>query len=243
MLLGVLGAGCASAPPPKPKELLLLDEAERALGSPEAVARLRGFHSTTRGTLYRDGAATPYTGEWWFRLPLAFRWRVTAGGASDEGAVDGEAGFALSGGDAADLDPGLVRDAQQHAVENAILLVRPLRSKDFTITYAGPGETPRGPSETLRVSWRGIVTRVVHFDAATHLVVKTEGRTALTEEGEGNFELFVDRWADEGGIQFPRHTVGLWNGDKRFEDECLAIEWQEPPAETFFRKPAPPASK
>ncbi len=239
MLLGA-AVGCASSPArPVPKEVSLLDAAERALGGPEALASLRGFHSKTKGTWYGSGGEVSYAGEWWFRLPLAFRWRLESDGGSSEGAIDGETGWMRSGGEApVDLDASRIRDGQQQAVENAILLVRPLRSKDFTVTYAGPGTAAGRPTEKLRVTFRGAITRIVHIDPATSLIIKTEGRATHADLGEGECELTFDRWADQGGLKFPLHTIGLWNGEKYFEDDCISVEWRQAPEESVFRKPS-----
>jgi hypothetical protein len=232
-------AGCASAPAPAPPEVALLDHAEAALGTPEALARFRGFHSTMKGSWFRPDGATPFTAEAWYRPPLALRWRKSSATATEEGAIDGDSGFArAAGGEPATLDPARLREAQQNAIEYAILLVRPLRRKDFTIAYAGPSEVAGRPTDTLRVSWRGLVTRLAHFDRETHLVVRTEGRARLQGE-EGDLAVVVDRWADEGGLRFPVQTHAEWNGQRRWECECTAIDWAEPPAESLFLAPPP----
>ena len=232
-------AGCASTPAPAPREVTLLDEAEAALGMPETLARFRGFHSTMKGTWLRPDGSTPYSAEAWYRPPLTLRWLKTTASVTEDGAVDGDSGwYRTNGAAAAPLDPARLREAQATAVEYAILLVRPLRSKEFTLAYAGPSEAAGRPTETLRVSWRGAITRVVHFDRETHLVVKTEGPQQLQGQN-GDLTLSVDRWADEGGLRFPVQTHGEWNGARRFDCECTAVQWLEPPAESLFLAPSP----
>ncbi|MBI1849260.1 MAG: hypothetical protein HYR85_02845 [Planctomycetes bacterium] len=232
-------AGCASPPRPLPPEVTLIDSAEAALGTPETLARFRGFHSTMKGSWLRPDGSTPYSAEAWYRPPLALRWLKTTASVTEDGAVDGDSGWYRTNGAAtATLDPARLREAQAMAVEYAILLVRPLRSKEFTLAYSGPSEVAGRPTETLRVSWRGAVTRTVHFDHETHLVVKTEGPQSLQGQN-GDFALVVDRWADEGGLRFPVQTHGEWNGARRYDCECTAVEWAEPPPETLFLAPPP----
>lgn len=234
LLLGLAAAGRAGD---RETALAVVEEAIRAAGGPEALAKAQMLSRTGSGVMVLSGSNLPFTEETVLALPDRFRMVVHLDKRYLIAVViNGDKGWQVTGGAALELSKERVEEMREEAYALYLASLLPLRNTALTLAPLPDGLVDDLPVEGVRVSSKGHFDAKLWFDKRTHLLVKLERRAREAGLMLDKTYLFSD-YKDVDGVKLPVKQIELLNGKKITERNSASYKLLKRVDEATFGKP------
>jgi hypothetical protein len=217
----------------------LLDQAIKAMGGADALARTRTLIRSAKGEITFGGVAVPFVGEQTLRFPDQARFAFELG----EGqklrlvfVVNGDKGWQLSTGATKDLSQLELDQFREELYAHQVMTLLPLREKPFDLTLLPETRLGDRPVVGLKVSNRGHADIKLYFDKASLLLVKLERK--VREAGvETEKETYFGEPKEFDGIKLPTRIVERSSGKKSADLTVTEYRFPNRVDDKLFSKP------
>lgn len=221
----------------------LVDKAVTAHGGAETLAKYPGAVLTFKGTFHGMGMEVPMAGE--IATQRADRIRVKveveAGGQKFTFAsvLAGNKGWQRLGDNTTDLDKDAVAELVEQAHAGWIASLAPLTAaKGLSLATTGEQVVDEKKAVGVRVSAKGRRDVVLYFDAATHLLVKSEHRVKDDATGqEVTEENFPSAYKEVRGTKQAMKFTTKRDGKLHVAGEISDYQLSEKLDDSTFAKP------
>jgi hypothetical protein len=239
VLLG-LAAGARVGADDRVQALTLLEQAIRAQGGEQELAKVRLMNRSARGVMILFGKEVPFLAETITALPDRFRVNLEL--SPDEQkikmivVVNGDRGWRASGGVALELAKEELDDLREETYVTWLATLVPLKDKAFVLSPLPEISVDGRPAVGLKAARPGHGDVKLYFDKRSHLLVKIERRGR-----EGGLpvdkEYLYREHKNFEGVQLATKYVEMTNGKKFTEVLGLTYSFPRRVDERVFEKP------
>jgi hypothetical protein len=236
--LVLLGAQTRVAADDQATALALLDQAIRAHGGEQQLAKAQVVSSNVKGIMILFGKEMPFTAELTSELPHRFRMVLNLD-PNDQKiqmtlVLNEDRGWRATGGTVAELAKEELDDLREERYVTWLASLLPLRDKAFSLAPLPEIQVNGQPALGIKVSRTGHGEAKLYFDKRSHLLVKVErrGREAgLSVEKEylhfdhKNFEgvVLATKYIElTSGKKFAEVTTTSYRFPRRVEAQTFA---------------------
>jgi hypothetical protein len=233
----VLGGAAAAAAGPREDALAVVEQALKAHGGEEAMAKAQTAARTGAGVRVLAGKETPFTEEAVYDLPERMRSAV----AVDKQVkvvvvVNADKGWTSAGGPAAEMGDERLKEEQEELHVLWLATLAPLKKAAVELAPLPEGAVDGKPALGVKASVKGYGDVKLWFDKATKLLVKAERRTQ--EEGQAaDKEYLLGDPKDFDGAKLPTRLTALVGGKKMMEYTSLSYKLLRKADEGAFARP------
>ena len=235
---------CAGSAPAQEKPQEVIQQAIKAHGGDEKLARIACDKVKVNGILHIGDDDVPFTAETYVQLPDQFKNTVnlTVNGRKivlvqtllgDKTAVtqDGQPLKVTAAGDAD------MRETMH--LERCLRLVPLLTDKAYELTALEESKVTNQPAYGVKVALKGRKDLRLYFDKETHLLVKTEHPH---DDGKGGGEVKQEEYYSNfkdlgGGFKRPTRVSAYRDGKKVMDAELTEVKYLDKIPEAELGKP------
>lgn len=239
----ILLFSCGSTVPAGEKEeaQALLDNAIKAHGGPDKLAKASKMIRKGTGVLTAFGKDMPFTDDLQAVLPDLLYFRVEAGNAPNTAklafVINKDKGWQESGSLITDLPDERVKDLleEAHVLEAMILL--PLqndKANQFSLLADEKGSDP--PAAGILIKNKAHTDLKIYFDKKSHLLVKI-ARRAREGGVDVDKEYLYSEHKEVDGVLMPFKIVEKINGRKYTELNASSFKFPESIDASVFKQP------
>jgi hypothetical protein len=217
--------------------LALIDQAVKAHGGADALARVRTSKHINTGKLFVTGGKdVPFRGEWTISLPERSHLDVLVNERQKiVTVVNGENVWQVVGGQTVEPTKEVAAEIREEIYLLHLLTLLPLREAGYGLVPLGEVMVQDQPALTVRVSKQGHRDVILYFDRKSGLLVKAK-RRAVEVGLPVDKEYFFGDYKDFAGVKLPATYAEQVNGKRLVE---TSVDWQFPPKidDNLFNKP------
>ncbi len=218
----------------------VLDEAMRAHGGADNLAKTRYLTRSAKGEISRAGKQIPFTGEAALHLPDQARWSFDL--ETDMGklpvvlVINGDKGWRAGGAAVDELSKGEFDDLREEAYVNWVATLAPLSEKTFELSTLAEAKVNDQPAIGIKAKRKDRPDVKLYFNKRTGLLVKIEHASkeaglAITKE-----RLFSEHKLFDG-VKLPTKYQELADGKKMVEWTATSYKLPAKLEESSFDKP------
>ncbi len=223
-----------AAAEPSPKDIV--NQAIKATGGADAIAKQKAMTWNESGTYYGQGAGMPYQAKYANQWPGKFRMEIVGVFTI---VVDGDKGWVDSMGSVAEMSDEQLTEQKANHYAAWVTTLAPLKDKQFTLSAAGEGKVGDRATVDVKVSSKGHRDITLSFDKETHLLAKFE--TVVKSEELGGQEVkqvvTMTDYKDLGGTKMATKYVVTRDGEKFVEGEMTDVKVADKLDDATFAKP------
>jgi hypothetical protein len=240
----VVLAGALPAAAQEEAARAIIEQAIRAHGGEERLARVRADRVKSRGTLFLHKRAVPFTAETVVQLPSQFKSIVEL---TEDGTThtvvhlingDKPPVVLLDGTPEKKIDPAALaemRDAM--LLDRIIRLVPLLRDRTFDLTPLEPTKINDRPAVGVKVVSRNRREFRLFFDKETNLLVKTEHMLGDGSGKQVREERYFGTFKEADGCLRPFRIMAYRDGRKLLEADVTEVKRLDRLDESEFTRP------
>lgn len=239
VLLGV-ATGTRVGANDRAQALALLEQAIRAHGGEQELAKVRLLNRSARGVMILFGKEVPFIAETTTALPDRFR--VALELSPDEQkikmtiVVNGDRGWRASGGVSLELAKEELEDLREETYVTWLATLLPLKDKGFVLSLLPEIQVDGRPAVGIQASRQGHGDVKLYFDKRAHLLVKIERRGREGGLAVDKEYLYREHKSFEG-VQLATKYVELTNGKKFTEVLGTTYSFPRRVDDRLFAKP------
>jgi hypothetical protein len=217
--------------------LAVLEQAIKAHGGADALARSANSTRSGKGTITVEGKDLSVNTEAVLSLPDKQRVAVVVEKQLPITIVlNGDKGWKLTGGAAADLPKESLTELRGEAAVWWLATLVPLKKAPFELSPLPEIKVNGQPAVGVKAASKGQPDAKLYFDKGSGLLVKIERRAK--EAGLEVFkEYFYSDHKEIDGVKVPLREVHHVNGRKSFDVTLTAFKVLAKPDESAFGKP------
>lgn len=231
----VLSSPLAAADP-SPQEVI--EQAIKATGGAEAIAKQKAMTWEETGTYYGQGSGVPYEGKYAYQWPDKFRMEIVGVFTI---VVDSDKGWVSTMGNVTELSAEQLAEQKEQLYASSVTSLVPLgenKDKQFTLTAAGEGKVGDRATVAVKVSSKGHRDITLSFDKETHLLVKFETVVKSEELGKEVDQIItMSEFKDVGGMKMATKYMVTRDGEKFVEAETTSVKFVDKHDDGTFGKP------
>ncbi len=232
-----LGTAPSASAGEREDALAIIDQAVKAHGGADALAKLRTAVRAGAGVLYQGETKIPFTDELTLNLPAQWRDSVEI---EKKGrfaiAVNGDKGWQAVSGTVTDIGPERFKELQEEIYVLGLESLTPLQKASFELAPLPEIKVGDQPAVGVKVSSKGHADAKLYFDGRTHLLVKIE-RTAREAGLKLDKEYLFGDFKDFDGVKLPTRRMELLEGKIVMELTSASYRFPAKPDEAAFNKP------
>jgi hypothetical protein len=235
--LAVLTAPASVRADDRATALAVIEQAIKAHGGAEALARAANSTRSGKGTIMVEGRELAVTTDFVVSLPDKKRFAfVVEKQAPITIVLNGDKGWKLTGGAALDLPKDSLNDLREETYLWWLTTLVPLKKDTFELSPLPESKVNGKSAVGVKVASKGHPDARLYFDKASGLLVKLESRTK--EVGLDVFkEYFYSDHKEFDGVKVPLREVVHVNGRKALDVTLTAFKVLPKPDESAFSKP------
>jgi hypothetical protein len=178
----------------------IVDKAIKAQGGEAALAKHSAATFKEKGTYHGMGKPLPYTGSYAVQFPDKFRMEIADAFTL---VVNGDKGWLKAGGETKEMTKEELAAQQNDLRAGWISFLLPLKDKAFTLTTIGETKVDDRQAVGVKVTRQGYPEVKLYFDKSTNLLVKSEYKTKLPEQGytDADAEGYFSNYKDIDGLK------------------------------------------
>ena len=221
----------------------LIDQAIKARGGADNLAKVQAGTATMKGKVYRDGNEIDYTGSVTFQRPDKQRLEVNFEIGNMKftflQVFNKDKGWIALNDNVNVLDKDAVAEALEGIHANRLEELQPAAFKDAKLSTLGEVKVDGKPAVGVRVETKGKRDVSLFFDKETHRLVKSERRAKDVQSGgeEFNEEKYYGDFKDVGGVKLPHKLTIKRDGKVYIESEITEYKPAEKIDDSQFGKP------
>jgi hypothetical protein len=216
--------------------LAVVDEAIKAHGGPDALAKAQSYTRTGSGTVSLFDKEIAITSEQTVSLPNRQRFAIEIDKKTRIVAVlNGDKGWESVGGPATEMAAARVKELAEEAYVLWLTTLTPLKKGDITLKPLPEKKVNTKPAVGLGVAGKGRPDVRLYFDKESHLLVKAE-REAVEGGVKVDKEYFFGDYKEVDGVKLPTKLTEAVNG-KKFSEITLVVYKLHKPDDAAFGKP------
>jgi hypothetical protein len=226
------------------KARALIENAIKAQGGPEKVAKLRTMRIKAEGTtdLIPGQPATPFTIEDVWQMPDKYRTSVTftlmGMKVTQIQVLDGDKGWMQASGQVIDLPKDAVAEMREQKYAEDLDRFGFLKDTDKELSMLEGAEVDGKPAVGVRVKSKGHRDVTLYFDKGTGLLVKRAQAVLDPVSGkEVKQEVVFGDYADKSGVKHYKTITAFRDGKKVIEAKVTAVEFLDKVDPKLFAKP------
>jgi hypothetical protein len=217
--------------------LAIVDEAIKAHGGAEALAKTQTLSRISTGTMYLFEKAIPCTEEVTMSLPD--RLRIAA--ELDKRAkitlvLNGDKGWTSDGGVANPMAAVRIKEIADEAYVNWLTTLTPLKKDGFELKPLPETKVDGKAAVGVLVSSKGHEAAKLYFDKESHLLAKIE-REGLQNGEKATIEYQYGSYKEVDGVKLPGKLVEFVNGKKALELKPTSYKLLTKVDDATFGKP------
>ena len=155
--------------------LAIIDQAVKAHGGADALAKVRTAVRAGRGTIFQGEMKIPFTDEVTLNLPNQWRDSVEI---DKKGrftiAVNGDKGWQDASGTVTEIGPAGFKELREEIYVLGLETLTPLQKAGYDLAPLPEIKVAGQPAVGVKVSSKGHADAKLYFDGQTHLLVKIE---------------------------------------------------------------------
>ncbi len=215
----------------------IVDKAIKAMGGETQVAKFKSHTFKNKGTWYGMGDGVAYTASYAVSWPDKFRFEVEGGFMTM--VLDGDKGWMQMNGETRELNKEELEQQKEERYAGWVMTLTPLKDKAFTLSLLGETKVEDKPAVGVKVSRKDHADVNLYFDKEGGLLVKSEKRTKVAEEGnkEVNQESLYGDYQQIEGAWIPMKLTVLRDGKKYVEGENFELKPVDKLDDKVFSKP------
>ncbi len=216
--------------------LAVVDEAIKAHGGTDALAKAQSFTRSGSGTVSLFDKAIAITSEQTVSLPDRSRLAIEIDKKTRITAVlNGDKGWESAGGPATEMAAARVKELADETYVLWLATLTPLKKDTFLLKALPEKKVNAKPAVGLAVAAKGRPDVRLYFDKETHLLVKVE-REAVEGGQKVDKEYYFADYKEVDGVKLPTKLTESING-KKFSEIGPVVYKLHKPDETAFGKP------
>jgi len=201
--------------------LAVVDQAIKAHGGQDALAKARSVERESSGQMFVAGKAVPFTDTFTARFPdqLRLDLKASEGGQKLQVlvVVNGDKGWQSTGGAAAELAAERVKELREDGFAYWLTTLVPLKKDDaLTLAPLAEAKVNGKPARGVKVSRKGAGDVKLYFDKESHLLVKMERQAAEAGLSVAKEEVYSAH-KEFDGVKLPTKIVQSLGGNKFIE--------------------------
>ncbi len=220
----------------------IIDRAIRVHGGMERLTRAQADRIKTRGNLFLNGKAVPFTNETTVQLPNKLKSVVTLHLDNQTHTLvqilNGEKPFVTLDGRPSPKEGSAVAEMRESlALARAIRLVPLLADRSYELASLPEIKVNDRPAVGVKVEVKGRKPILMYFDKETHFLVKTEHEL---DDGAGKSvtqEEYYSDFRDLQGFKRPIRIAVFRKGGKIMEAEMVEVKYYDRFDDDEFAKP------
>lgn len=217
--------------------LAIIDQAVKAHGGADALAKCRTEVRTSTGVLYQGEMKISFNDELTLNLPDKWRDSVEI---EKKGrfaiAINGDKGWQAVSGTVSDIGPERLKELREEIYVLGLETLTPLQKEGFDLTPLPEIKIADRPAVGVKASSKGHADAKLYFDAQTHLLVKI-ARSAQEAGLKLNKEYLFGDHKDFDGVKLPTRQMELLEGKPVMELTSASYKFPTKPDEGAFTKP------
>lgn len=240
-LMAVLLCGAFARADEQADAKALLDQAIKAHGGADKIAKIKAATITAKGKFYGLGEGLDYTETLVFQEPdkMRFDFGSAVGGMKFKvtQVFNKNKGWMAIGDNVMEMDKNMVAETKESLHAHMVTGLYPAVFKNAKLSTIGEIKVGGKPAVGVRVEVKGYRDINLFFDKATHLLVKSERRVKEMQGGEDSEEAYYSDFKDVDGVKMP-FKVNIKHDDKKFaEAEVTDYKPIEKIDDSRFAKP------
>ena len=217
--------------------LAVVEQAIKAHGGEEALAKSVNSTRTGKGTGSFNGMEVPFTTEVVLSLPDKQRFNLVADKKLHvTKVINGDKGWSLTGGASLELPKEQIQDLREELYVWWLSTLAPLKKDSFELSPLPEIKVNDKPAVGVKVASKGHADAKLYFDKTSGLLVKIERRAR-----EAGLEVFKEYYYSDhkeiDGVKVPLREVLHVNGRKQHDVTLSAFKVLSKPDESAFGKP------
>jgi hypothetical protein len=217
--------------------LAVVDEAIKAHGGAEALAKSQTVVRAGVGTLTVNDNKIPFTDEVTWSLPD--RWRVSINleklGAQSI-VLNGDKGWQSAGGPSMELGAERLREIRNEVYVLWLATLTPLKKDDVQLSPVPDIKVHGEAAVGVKAASKGRPDVKLYFDKKTHLLVKIERRVPVAGVPVEKEDFYSD-YKDFDGVQLPTKLTFQISGRKFSELTSATYKLPKKIDDALFAKP------
>jgi hypothetical protein len=222
----------------------IIEQAIKAHGGEERLARNRADKVKLEGTLYSPGGTAPFVAETTVQLPAQFK--TTLEVRTPDGKthtlvhlVNGDKVTVLVDGRVdKQPDPAALAELRDiRLLDRAIRLVPLLRERGYDLAVTDDVKVNDRPAAGVRVTMRGRKEMRLYFDRELGLLVKTEHVLGDGSGKEVREERYFGDFKDVAGHKRPFKVIAFRDGKKLMEARVVDVKYFDKLDDSEFTRP------
>jgi hypothetical protein len=235
-LANVVGAARADD---RDKALAVIDQAIRARGGEQQLAKLKLLKRTAKGVTIQ-GAEIPFKEEIVLQLPDRFHWDMELDAMGQKVSVvlvlNGAKGWRQAGGMSAEMGNDEREDLGEELYVIWLTTLVPLKDKAFDLAPLPETEVNGRPAAGVKVACKGHAEAKLYFDRDSHLLVKLQRRARAAGQAVTRDYLYGD-YRDFDGVKCAGKQTEMINGKKTVEYTFTGYQFPSAVKEDLFGMP------
>ncbi len=220
----------------------VIEQAIKAHGGEERLARNRADRVRLKGTLFIPKGTAPFVAETIVQLPAQFKsvMELTANGEKHTlvHLINADKVTVMVDGKVEKADPAVLAEMRDTVLlDRAVRLVPLLRDRGFDLAPLEDVKVNDRPAAGVRVTARGDKELRMYFDKELGLLVKTEHVLTDGSGKEVRQEQYYGDFKDVAGHKRPFKVIAYRDGRKVMEAEVVDVKYYEKIDESEFTKP------
>ena len=217
--------------------LALVDQAIKAHGGADALAKAHSAVRDGEGVMYQAGKEVAFTDEMTWNLPDQWRDAVTIQkSVRFTIAVNGAKAWQAVAGASSEVGAERLKELREEIYILWLETLTPLQQDGFDLAPLPEIKVNSQPAVGVRVSSKGHADAKLYFDTHTHLLVKV----ARTSEEAGlklDKEYLLSDHKDFDGVKLPTRVLEILDGKKASDLTSASYKFLAKPDEAAFAKP------
>jgi hypothetical protein len=235
-------AVAVTAPAQEEAARAVIEQAVKAHGGEERLARVRADRVKSRGTLFLEKHAVEFTAETVVQLPSQFKniVEMTVDGKTHTVVhlINGNKAAVLVDGKPEKIEPGALSEMRDTMLLDRIVRLVPLlRDRTFDLALLPPTKINDRPAVGVRVFSRDRREFYLYFDKETNLLVKTEHMLGNGSGKKIREERYFGSFKDVDGCMRAFRIMAYRDGRKLLDAELTEVKRLDRLDESEFTRP------
>jgi hypothetical protein len=212
--------------------IAVLDEAIKAHGGADALAKAQNYTRTGKGTAGEAKVTSEQSVSLPDRSRLAVDLEIGGNKIHVVAVVNGDKGWESSGGPATEMTATRVREMKEEGYVLWATTLVPLKMDSVNLKLLPESKVDGKAVIVLAASSKGKPDLRLYFDKESHLLLKIERETVVGGARVDKEYVFGD-YKDVDGVKLPGKMTELINGRKMTEISSQQYKLQKPEDSTF----------
>jgi zinc protease len=214
--------------------IALLDEAIKAHGGADALAKAQNYTRTGKGTAGEAKVSSEQSVSLPDKSRLAIDLEIGGNKIRVVAVLNGDKGWESSGGPATEMTATRVREMNEEGYVLWATTLVPLKKDGVSLKVLPESKVDGKAALVVAASSKGRPDLRLYFDKESHLLVKIERETVVGGAKVDKEYLFGD-YKEVDGVKLPGKMTELINGRKMTEISSQEYKLRKPEDSTFSR--------